>query len=91
MNRSAPSIKKEFRKIAPHILRNFDLIPKVIFMLPNLQHTTSHSRKTHPFCGFSDIASFTFDFFMSRLQSTLHLFSLNSLDFPKYPGNRRNW
>ncbi|MGG5359586.1 hypothetical protein IGI57_002158 [Enterococcus sp. DIV0213j] len=28
MNRSAPSIKEKFRKIAPHILRNFELMPK---------------------------------------------------------------
>ncbi|MGG5357405.1 MULTISPECIES: hypothetical protein [unclassified Enterococcus] len=28
MNRLAPSIKEEFRKIAFHILRNFELMPK---------------------------------------------------------------
>jgi hypothetical protein len=28
MNRSAPSIKEEFREIAVHILRNYELMPK---------------------------------------------------------------
>ncbi|MGG5359246.1 hypothetical protein IGI57_000189 [Enterococcus sp. DIV0213j] len=28
MNRLAPSIKEEFRKIASHILRNFELMSK---------------------------------------------------------------